>query len=757
MLAVLFRHLKCQLGALQRQSQGGGHVRSDPWSRNKGGLPSGGLWFGRWSVLGLVLACPLFWGLAPSEAGASTLQGAFAARVHVSIAAPSSIAPGGLVLLTGRVSSQKPGLRVVLQERDGASWRSAARAATTAGGAYLLSARAPHHRGPLELRVMVSRGKKLLATSTARSVRVRRGAPSTAGSSTATTVVASSAIKSLPAPGTPGTVVLAGDQAVTKGSVLAASVGPSTPYGFLGMVVSVSDAGGETSVQTAPTTLQDALPEGTFELADATQVNAAGAAAFRPGVSARAASGDDNGALNEDLAKAISCEGGATFSATGSVGLSATPKLSLSWSLFHGVSASFTETVTASASLSGSVSAAGSCVFQRTGLLPEPADLGTFVGDVLGVPVVVTLEGQIYLDGKAEAQGSVSAGISGQASASGGLAYSHGKVSIIGPSTSLHFGVQGPTVQAGASVGAHVTPELQVLLYGVGGPVFDATTGLDFAADTQQNPWWTLTSPLTVTAALEIPDLGLSSPVWTLYSHTFTIAQAPGPFGPVAPPPPPPPAPAIPSSGPTLVFDGDTAIPEEDAENGQPGDRSFVEWAGATGESAEVQETLPASLSSFRCVALLDNEAIGESEAATLNAYIHEGGTIVVIGEHEGAPYGEGDEALNHFAESLGVGLTLAGDSYDYGPNVTSNIYPSPLTEGVSELGDNWVSSISVSMSGSAQPLVGTAEGSETLVGEQPVGRGTFVMAGDSNMFTDDNEGFYEDYDNGQFVRDLCP
>ncbi len=556
--------------------------------------------------------------------------------------------------------------------------------------------------------------------------------------------------------------MLAGDQAITKGSVLAASVGPSTPYGFLGMVVSVTHAGGETAVQTTPTTLQAALPEGTFELTNATQVNPASAAALRPAVdSARGASDDDNGALNEDLSKAISCEGGATFSATGSVGLSATPKLSLSWSLFHGVSASFTETVTASASLSGSVSAAGNCVFQKTGLLPEPVDLGTFVGDVLGVPVVVTLEGQIYLDGKAEAQGSVSAGISGQASASGGLAYSHGKVSIIGPSTSLHFGAQGPTVQAGASVGAHLTPELQVLLYGVGGPVFDATTGLDFAANTQQTPWWTLTSPLTVTAALEIPDLGLSSPALTLYSHTFTIAQASGPFGPVAPPPPPPPpppAPVTPSSGPTLIFDGDSAIPEEDAENGQPGDRSFMDWAGATGQSAEVQETLPADLSSFRCVALLDNESLAESETAALEAYIREGGTIVAIGEHEGAPYAEGDETLNHFAESLGVGLTLDADSYDFGPNVTTNIYPSPFTEGVSELGDNWVSSISVSTSGSAQPLVGTAEdGSATLVGEQSVGKGTFVMAGDSNMFTDDNEEFYEDYDNGQFVRDLCP
>ena len=29
-------------------------------------------------------------------------------------------------------------------------------------------------------------------------------------------------------------------------------------------------------------------------------------------------------------------------------------------------------------------------------------------------------------------------------------------------------------------------------------------------------------------------------------------------------------------------------------------------------------------------------------------------------------------------------------------------------------------------------------------------------MAGDSNLFTDDSQGYEED-DNGQFARDLCP
>jgi hypothetical protein len=30
-------------------------------------------------------------------------------------------------------------------------------------------------------------------------------------------------------------------------------------------------------------------------------------------------------------------------------------------------------------------------------------------------------------------------------------------------------------------------------------------------------------------------------------------------------------------------------------------------------------------------------------------------------------------------------------------------------------------------------------------------------MSGDTNMFSDNNSGFYVNDDNGQFVQDLCP
>jgi hypothetical protein len=77
----------------------------------------------------------------------------------------------------------------------------------------------------------------------------------------------------------------------------------------------------------------------------------------------------------------------------------------------------------------------------------------------------------------------------------------------------------------------HVNQEISLALYGAGGPTFDATTGLDLAADTTKSPWWQLTAPPSVSAKLSVPRLGLSSPDMRLYEHTFALQNAGGPFG----------------------------------------------------------------------------------------------------------------------------------------------------------------------------------------------------------------------------------
>lgn len=221
------------------------------------------------------------------------------------------------------------------------------------------------------------------------------------------------------------------------------------------------------------------------------------------------------------------------------------------------------------------------------------------------------------------------------------------------------------------------------------------------------------------------------------------------PASPVPTPTPPTSLPQVPSTGATLVYDGATAM------GSQEGDLAFYSWEEATKENTEVSGAMPDSLSSYRCVVLLANESLEAQEESLLADYLRSGGTIVAIGEHQGYGFDEADATLNRVASSLGVGLALDDDELDYGEQATTNIYSSPLTAGVYALGDNWVSSISVS--GSAQALVNSSEDSATIIGAQAVGSGQFVMAGDSNMFSDNSYNAYYYYDNGQFVHNLCP
>jgi hypothetical protein len=695
-------------------------------------------------VSGLAMAVVFSW--QPQAAGAASTP-----RLRVLATGPRRIAPGGTVIITGRVTGGHA--RRLTFELFGSKSAMRAHRSASSPGSFMFSFRAPRRSGVLRVRVLVRQAHRTIGRSQIVRVNVHRGAPTTASPHTAVSVVPSGAVSSAPRPGRSGRIVLSGRRAFQPGSVIASSVGPGTPNGLLAKVVSVSTHNDVTTVQTEPTTIEAALPAGSFDLSNARRVTGQVASARRryestgaPGRAAHTTPSDDGGTFTQRLAKSFSCSGNATFDATGSASLDATPTFKLSWSPFHGVSASFTETVKASASLSGSVTAAGDCSLDRTPVLAHPKLLGTFEGDVLGLPVVVAIKGQLYLDGNASASGSVSAGVSGSITAHGGIAYSHGHASLITPGAGLNYQVQGPTVQASASLGAHITPELQALLYGVGGPVFDATTGLDFNADTSLDPWWTLTAPLTVTAKLAAPDFDLSTPTLTLYHHTFTLAHAPGGF--VTQPPP---QPTVPLTGPTLVDEESTA--------GDPtsGDQTFNAWSSATGEEVDVLDALPSDMSSYRCVVLDINELLDPSDPATLATYLGEGGTVIALGEHTdgGGGFDEADATLNALASQLGSGITLNDDEIDASDTTTNNIDSSPLTVGVGAVGYNWASTLSVPSPASA--LVESADDSATLIASDSVDGGTLIVSGDSNAFSDNNDGFYSFDDNGQLVDDFCP
>jgi hypothetical protein len=484
--------------------------------------------------------------------------------------------------------------------------------------AFDLSWQVPGSAGSVRLRVAALVAGKTVALSS-RSVRV------VSKSAHARPVVQQPrAVRSLPTPGQPGQVVLSGTPTVTPGQILAIGYSPGTPEGFLGQVQSVSTQSGQTVVQTVPATLGQAVGNGHLDLADLKQVGAG--AAYARSADARVA-GDS--VFNPDIGKSFGCGAGGSLSLGGSVTLGAKPSLKASFSLFHGLtSASFSADVTASADIKASATAGASCTLEQTPLLAAAQPIATFVGVVGVVPVVIVLQGQVYVDGSASAQAAVNTDVHASASLTGGISYDHGSFSAIKPSFTPTWGFDPPTLSGTASVSLHIEPALQLLLYGVAGPQLSLTTGLDFNANTATTPWWTLTAPLEVDASLTAPDLGLSSGNLVLYQKNppFLIAQAT--TAPAAPPPAPP-APKVPSSGPTLIYQFDTAGNESE-------DLSFDDWAAATGQDADTEATLPTDLSSYRCVVLDLNQSFASGDEAALSSYLQAGGTILVLGEAVG-------------------------------------------------------------------------------------------------------------------------
>jgi hypothetical protein len=446
----------------------------------------------------------------------------------VSAAVPQAVLNGARVVVAGKVHVR--GARnVALEKRSSHGWSvlSRARVRRHGRGKFALSWTAPRRSEVIRIRVVALRSHHVAASSPITKVHITSGhfAPAR------TTIVGQPGrVSALPAPGQAGTLTLNGVVKVQPGHVLAFGYSANTPDGFLGLVQAVTIVGGKTVIQTQPATLEQAGARGVLDLSTFHEVLPSGAVDPAPlGRSARIAASE--GVFNPDIAEGISCSGGVSASLTGRVSVSVTPALHASFSLTSGLtSADFTLTGTAQASIKALLDAKASCSLERTPLLAEPLHIATFTGAVGPIPVVVVLQGQVYVEAAISGQAKACTSVSGSASVKGGVGYSGGGFHPIwsGPNTSFTF--KPPTVSADASAGASVKPALQMLLYGVGGPELGVRAGLEFEADTTKDPWWTLTAPFSVDASLVAPSLDLDSGDLTLYEHTFDITDAGGPI-----------------------------------------------------------------------------------------------------------------------------------------------------------------------------------------------------------------------------------
>jgi hypothetical protein len=453
----------------------------------------------------LALACLC----APADASASP---------NLSFRAPGSVRAGSLATFSGRVLGGAGDLAVV-QRRVRRQWRALVGGVPNARGRFVLTWPAPTKRGKLMVRAVLSSAHGMVATSRARTLRVLAAKK---GSALVTVpsrdqVLDPSVVSSLPAPGRAGMLRYAGGNQLRAGQIIAIGQGPSTPNGFLGRATKVVTRNGQTVVSTVPATLLDAVPSGTLDVTMTTHATADARAARRAFARAAAAS--------------VACKGKASWSIKPSPSFHA-PSITLkgSWKLFGGLqSASLTADANESAGITATVQGQGSCTLAKTPVLSFPGpSVDTFVGPI---PVVLTSKITVYLDAAAAINASATASASVGFSASAGIAWAKGRGFYPIQTFTPHLGFTPPSLSADGSVAANLTPTLDVLLYGVVGPQLALKGGLALGANIHQNPWWTLTAPVDLTASIAIPPLKLTSPTLHVYQRTFHLADAGGPFG----------------------------------------------------------------------------------------------------------------------------------------------------------------------------------------------------------------------------------
>jgi hypothetical protein len=190
-----------------------------------------------------------------------------------------------------------------------------------------------------------------------------------------------------------------------------------------------------------------------------------------------------------------------------------------------------------------------------------------------------------------------------------------------------------------------------------------------------------------------------------------------------------------------------------------PSTTGYTKFAAAAGEPLTRSATMPASLSQYRCAVLPVNRAtFSSAQLDTFDAYVDGGGTLIAVAEWDGFA-GAANPNMNAVANRLGSGLDVVNAAVDSGFQTTTNIEPTPWTNGVDSLWYALTSAVPVTAGSSAQTLARTrttalSTSKTPFLGVQEIGEGVFVLAGDSNLFTDATP--YDTNDNARLAANLC-
>ena len=473
---------------------------------------------GVWLLVGAVLGGAL---LAPAASAAKRPRLLITAK-------PAVVETGARIVVSGRVMGRlaKPArsLRVRAQRRVGTRWRSATSVRVARRGRFTVRWRAPARAGRLQLRLRLMRGKRVLATSRAWRLTVTRPAapppglgPVAPGGSPAspvpappatTLVITPAVVADAPEPGQPGVLVLNGVIAVKAGDVLAAGIGPQTPFGFLLKATAVRVEAGRTVVDAVPATLLEAIPEG--EIHESFTSSRA-----RRGRSTRAR-----------FRRAVVCEAGGTVTIEGSADLgSPTWTIDADWGFLRLNSVKATTSIGASAHASAEATGTASCTVGPIKILERRFAPITFT--IGPIPVVIVPELEIDLDGLGQIDANVATSVDASITATAGAEYEDGRLSPIAEHAES-FNHQPPDPQAAAKLQATLSSALEAKFYGAGGPEVGLDAGLLMNADYDApDPWWTLDAPVALTAGLDIDVLDIEAGPITVYEKSFRLAEAP--------------------------------------------------------------------------------------------------------------------------------------------------------------------------------------------------------------------------------------
>jgi alpha-tubulin suppressor-like RCC1 family protein len=281
----------------------------------------------------------------------------------------------------------------------------------------------------------------------------------------------------------PSEIEWTGDNEPGVGDIVVMDVTAETPDAFLGKVTSVNG----NTVMTEPATLQEAIPEGEFDVSVDLQEEGLGS----QGLSLQAA-------LSDAFENAeFECGAGAEVVVEAGVSVSPRMTLSGSWSPGQGVEAAIGLSVTLDASLTATVAGAVECSATVSVDGPKLKAIRFWVGPYpVWIEPELSFEGEVY----ANFEASATAGWTYTETLGVEVGFSDGRWGIEYDTLGNGPGVQPVLdIDADAVLGIELRPRLDLLVYGRVGPYL--TLGPFFELNAQYDtPWWSLDAGLRARA-----------------------------------------------------------------------------------------------------------------------------------------------------------------------------------------------------------------------------------------------------------------